>query len=150
MPLPTNQQLRDTREEHCFAITPERKYYRDGQTFIKRSLKPSEWQKHNGYMHIPLFNPERILNEGACIRYLAKHTNIPLPRVYACFEDDCAAYIITEYIEGVSISDLDDAQQKIVAKELETHLHTLKQLTSNTWGGPTGVVRPHSHLPLFP
>lgn len=140
MPPPTNQQMNTQREEHCFAVTPERKYYRDGQTFIKRSLKPSEWQKYNGYLHVPLFNPERVLNEGACIRYLAKHTNIPLPKLYACFEDDCAAYLITEYEEGVEMASLDDAQREIVAKELETHLQTLKTLKSNTWGGPTGAV----------
>ena len=61
MAPPTNEELNAKREEHCIAITHERKYYRVGQTWIKRTLRPSEWQKHNGYMPIPLFNLERVL-----------------------------------------------------------------------------------------
>lgn len=141
MPPPTDEELNAKREEHCIAVTHERKYYRVGQTWIKRTLRPSEWQKHNGYMPIPLFNVERVLNEGACLQFLSSRTNIPLPKVYACFEDDNAAYLITEYVEGVAMSDLDSMKQKVVATELRAHLKSLRQLKSNTWGGPHGTVR---------
>ncbi|ODA79337.1 hypothetical protein RJ55_04930 [Drechmeria coniospora] len=142
MAPPTNQELQAKREEHCIAITPERKYYRFGQTWIKRTLRPTEWQKHNGYMHVPLFNTERVLNEGACIQYLAENTKIPLPKLLACFEDDGAAYLITEYVEGVGMNELDTAQREVVAKEVQAHMQSLKALSSNVWGGPGGVVLP--------
>ncbi|CAI6098740.1 unnamed protein product [Clonostachys chloroleuca] len=142
MPPPTNSELNAKREEHCFAVTSDRKYYRVGGTFIKRSLRPSEWQKHNGYMYVPRFGTERILNEGACLQFLAANTNIPLPKLYACIEDDGAAYLITKYIEGVNMNDLDSEKKEIVAKELQGHMETLKELKSNVWGGPGGVVLP--------
>lgn len=141
MPPPTNQKLNAKREEHCFAVTRERKYYKFGQTFIKRSLRPTEWQKHNGYMHVPLFNPERILNEGACLRFLAENTDIPLPKLYVCFEDGGAAYLITEYVEGVGMNDLDAAKQEMIATELQAHMETMSKLQSNVWGGLGGAVR---------
>lgn len=141
MAPPTNQELNAKREEHCIAVTHERKYYRIGDTWIKRSLRPTEWQKRNGYMHVPLFNLERVLNEGACLRFLAEKTNIPLPKLYACFEDDGAAYISTEYVEGVGMNELDETKREVVAKELQVHLETLSLLKSNVWGGPDGAVR---------
>lgn len=92
-------------------------------------------------MPVPLFNLERVLNEGACLQFLATNTNIPLPRFYGCFEDDGAAYLITEYVDGVGMNELDKDKQVIVTKELRTHLETLGKLKSNIWGGPGGVVR---------
>lgn len=140
MPPPTNGELNAKREEHCIAVTHERKYYRVGQTWIKRSLRPTEWQKHDGYMHIPLFNLESVLNEGACLRFLAENTSIPLPRLHACFEDDGAAYLITEYVEGVGMNELDDAKRDVVRRELLVHMETMSKLKSNVWGGPGGMV----------
>lgn len=140
MAPPTNQELNAKREEHCITVTPERKYYRVGNTWIKRSLRPTEWQKHNGYMHVPMFNLERVLNEGACLKLVADKTEIPLPKLFACFEDDGAAYLITEYVDGVGMNDLDVKSQSVVAEELQRHMQTLKKLTSDTWGGPGGVV----------
>ncbi|CAK7234851.1 hypothetical protein SBRCBS47491_009089 [Sporothrix bragantina] len=58
--------------------------------------------------------------------------------LYACFEDDAAAYVITEYVEGVGMNELTADEQKTVVQELEQHLKTLKTLTSNVWGGPGG------------
>ncbi|EHA48808.1 hypothetical protein MGG_11537 [Pyricularia oryzae 70-15] len=139
---PTNLELNAKREEHCIQVTPERKYYRYADTWVKRSLKPSEWQKHGGYMFVPKFSTERVLNEGACLAFLAEHTEIPVPRIYACFEDDGAAYLITEFVEGTPMSQLPPEQQKHVVIELEQHLETLKQITSPNWGGPTGHVLP--------
>ncbi|ATY65472.1 kinase-like domain [Cordyceps militaris] len=142
MAPPTNQELNDKREENCISITPDRKYYRVGGTMVKRSLRPSEWQQHNGYMHIPLFNLERILNEGACLQFLSENTDIPLPKLYACFEDDGAAYLVTEYVDGVVMEELDEGGKKIVEKELNQHMETLQRLKSSTWGGPGGKVLP--------
>lgn len=142
MAPPTNQEVNEKREKHCVSVSVERKYFQVGNTWIKRSLRPTEWQKQNGYMHIPLFNTERILNEGACLEFLAENTDIPLPQLIACFEDDGAAYLITEYVDGVGMNELDADGQAAVAVELQRHVQTLKKLTSNTWGGPGGVVLP--------
>jgi hypothetical protein len=140
MAPPTNQELNAKREEHCVAVSPERKYYWFCDTWIKRSLRPIEWQKHNGYMHVPTFNLERVLNEGACLKFLAENTDIPLPKLFACFEDDGAAYLITSYVDGVGMNDLHAESQTIVAEELQRHMETLKKVSSDTWGGPGGVV----------
>lgn len=40
----TNQMLNDRKEKDCIGIIHERKYYRSGVSFIKRSLRPKEWQ----------------------------------------------------------------------------------------------------------
>lgn len=141
MAPPTNQELNSKREEYCISITPERKYYRCGNLWIKRSLRPTEWQQHNGFMYVPKLNVQRILNEGACLKFLAERTDIPVPKLHACFEDDGAACLITEYVEGVGMNELDERQQKIVTQELQKHVETLKTLTSNTWGGPSGMVK---------
>jgi aminoglycoside phosphotransferase len=83
---------------------------------------------------------ERVLNEGACIKFLAERTNIPLPKVIACFEDDGAAYLILEHIDAVGMHQLNDEEKKTVAEELKDHIRTYQALTSDTWGGPTGMV----------
>lgn len=90
-------------------------------------------------MHVPLFNMERVLNEGACLLFLAD-TGIPLPKLLGCFEDDGAAYLVTEYVDGAGMNDLDAESQAVVAEELQRHVFTLKNLTSDTWGGPDKMV----------
>lgn len=84
---------------------------------------------------------ELVLNEGACLSFLAG-SGIPLPKLHACFEDDGAAYLVTEYVEGVGMNELDAEKQAVVAKELQRHVLTLKKLTSDTWGGPDKMVIP--------
>lgn len=143
MPPVTNHMLNARREKDCFAITAERKYYHVDNTFIKRSLRPSEWQHSpfNGTLVIPRFSRERILNEAATLRFIADKTDIPVPKLHCCFEDDEAVYLVMEYIEGVDLASLEEEQRKTVEVELEGHLQTLRNLTSDTWGGPSGLVR---------
>ena len=62
-------------------------------------------------MHVPLSNLERILNEGACLQVLAEKTDIPHPKLHACFGDDGAAYLVTEYVEGVGRNELDEEKK---------------------------------------
>lgn len=148
MPI-TPQMLNAKREEGCFAITADRKYYHVGNTFIKRSLRPSEWQTNplKGTLHIPRQGRERILNEAAAMRYIAMTTDIPVPRLYCSFEDDGAAYLVMEYIEGDSMAALNDDQRSIVQQELDLHVNTLHKLRSKVIGGPSGLVSPVQ--PLF-
>jgi serine/threonine protein kinase len=132
----------EVREEGCFAVTFERKYYHRDGPFVKRSLWPTEFR--NGYrgLHIPRLRKESIRNEAETLKFIRRHTNIPVPTVYCDFEDDDAYYLVTEYIEGISMSELNEYQKEIVCKELRIHLFTLQALKSNKLGGPSGIVIP--------
>jgi tRNA A-37 threonylcarbamoyl transferase component Bud32 len=61
-------------------------------------------QSFQGTIHVPRLGIERILNETAALRFIKENADIPIPTLYACFEDDNSAYIITSYVEGVSMS----------------------------------------------
>jgi aminoglycoside phosphotransferase (APT) family kinase protein len=138
----TNQLINRRREELCVGMTSERKYFHAGKAFIKRSLRPSEWQvsPFKGTIHVPRMNNERLLNEAATLQYTRENTNIPVPQLYACFEDDDAVLLVTEYVQGVGMHELDDAQKETVQRELEHHLETLQSLKSSKIGGPSGIV----------
>ena len=138
----TNRMLDAQKEPNCVAVTHERKYYRDGATWIKRSLPPAEWQVNEitGTYFVPRFGRERILNEAACLRYIAEHTDIPVPRVHCCFEDRGAAYLVMDYLEGVQMAELNEEDRTVVQQEVERHRETLRTLRSTQWGGPTGLV----------
>lgn len=87
-------------------------------------------------------NSERLLNEATTLQFIKANTNIPVPQLYACFEDDNAVVLVTEYVQGVGMKELDDTQKDIVKVELEVHLTTLQSLKSSRIGGPTGIVIP--------
>jgi aminoglycoside phosphotransferase (APT) family kinase protein len=142
MPPITNQKLNARREENCVAITTERKYFKVGQSWVKRSLRPSEWQINpmSGTILVPRFGMERIFNEAAAMEFIAKNTNIPVPKLYSCFEDDEAAYLVMEYVEGITLNHLDIEKRKVIEKEVETYLETMRELKSSVWGGPSGIV----------
>ncbi|TLS20312.1 uncharacterized protein PpBr36_11428 [Pyricularia pennisetigena] len=130
------------REEFCFGMTHERKYYKYDKIFFKRSIRQSEWRSHGGVTFVPKLNKERIINEGACLKFLWENTNIPLPKLYACFEDDGVGCLMTEYVDGVGMDELTPEKKNVVIRELMEHLTTLKTLTSSKWGGLAGSVLP--------
>jgi len=129
-------------EEGCFASTFERKYYRKGDIFVKRSLRKSEYQTGYRGLHIPKLGKERLRNEAASLQFVQEFTNIPVPRLYHHFEYDGAYYVAMEYVEGVSMSDLSENQKEVVAREIEIHLSTMHNLKSNKIGGPSGIIIP--------
>ncbi|KAK2871760.1 hypothetical protein FQN49_002857 [Arthroderma sp. PD_2] len=143
----TNQMLNAQKEEGCIAYTLERKYYEVGQAQIKRSLRPSEWQTnpYTGGLVIPRSGKERLLNEAATMKFIAENTDIPIAKLLCCFEDDDAIYLITQKVDGIPMSKLEESKRKIVEKEVETILETLHNIKSKTWGGPTGLVLPPYH-----
>jgi serine/threonine protein kinase len=53
------------------------------------------------------------------MKFIAEYTNIPIPKLYYCFEDDEAVYLVREYIEGVGMIELEEEERKVVEKELE-------------------------------
>ncbi|KAK4040792.1 kinase-like domain-containing protein [Parachaetomium inaequale] len=139
--MSTNQP-EERREEGCFGLTFERKYYHRNGSFIKRSLRPREFRTGYRGLHVPRLGKERIKNEADSLRYIRQHTDIPVPTVYSDFEDDDAYYLVVEYVEGVGMNDLSDDQKAVVREELEGHLAKLKKLRSNRMGGPSGIVVP--------
>jgi hypothetical protein len=142
----TNLMLNARREEHCISVTTERKYFKVGNTWVKRSLRPSEWQVNpfSGTLVVPRYGKERLLNEGAAMQFIAENTDIPVPALHCCFEDDEAVYLVMDYIEGVSMAELKPDERKVVEKQLEGYLETLRTLRSSKWGGPSGIVRSDS------
>jgi serine/threonine protein kinase len=62
--------------------------------------------------------------------------------LYCHFEDDGAYYLITEYIEGLGMSDLREEQKAAVREELQSQRAKLKTLRSCRLGGPSGIVIP--------
>ncbi|KAM5352497.1 hypothetical protein ACJ41O_005219 [Fusarium nematophilum] len=132
----------DDQDPGCFAVTFERKYYHRGDAFIKRSLRPREFRTGFRSLHVPQLNKERLMNEAESLRYVGSKTDIPVPKVHCDFEDDGAYYLVTEYVEGVAMSDLSDDGKAVVREELQRHLATLKTLKSNRLGGPSGIVIP--------
>lgn len=138
----TNQIPNARREKQCIGLTVERKYFHVDSSWIKRSLRPSEWQTNPfaGNVFVPRLGNDRILNEAAAMRFIAENTDIPIPKLHGCFEDDGAVYLVMEYVEGVTMDTLAPEQRKVVEAELEHHLETLRGLKSDAWGGPDGTV----------
>jgi serine/threonine protein kinase len=66
------------------------------------------------------------MNEAESLRYIRHHNNIPVPTVYCDFEDDNAYYLVTEYVDGVSMSSLTGNQKAVVREELQGDLATLR------------------------
>lgn len=140
----TNQSLNEQKEHGCIAITPERKYYHLGDTFVKRNLRPKEWQQnpHTGETHIPRLGRERLLNEAAAMQFIANNTTIPTAKLHACFEDDGAVYLVMEYVEGRGMHELEEEERQVVEKELENYLQKIHEFRSNVVGGLFGIVVP--------
>ncbi|KJZ70108.1 hypothetical protein HIM_10511 [Hirsutella minnesotensis 3608] len=113
-----------------------------GRVFIKRSLRPNEFRTGYRGLHIPRLGKERLKNEAESLQFIQQHTDIPVPTVICHFEDDGAYYLITEYIEGVGMSELKEEQKAMVREELESQRAKLKALKSSSLGGPSGIVIP--------
>lgn len=108
-------------EDECYATTPERKYYMTNKWFAKRSLAPSEYIEGHQGLIIPRARQERIQNEAASLRYIARETNIPVTNVYASFEADGASWLITELVEGIDLAELAEEKKSTVLRDLDSH-----------------------------
>ncbi|KFY75637.1 hypothetical protein V499_04396 [Pseudogymnoascus sp. VKM F-103] len=129
------------------ATLADRKYFFNinNTTFIKRTLRRSEWMYNmTGNLVVPSTTMRyRLENEASCLKYLAT-TNIPIANLQGIFQDDGAMYLMTQYIEGVSMTHLEPEQKSIVKRELEGYLDMLKSLKSKTPGIPgSTLICPH-------
>lgn len=144
----TNQVLNEQKEADCIAVTHERKYFRSKNIFIKRSLRRKELQENpwTGETYVPRLGRERLLNEASALEFIANNTTIPVPKLYACFEDDEAVYLVMEYVEGKGMDELEDKEKSVVGEELEKYLQQMHGIHSRTIGGPSGFVLPPYRL----
>ncbi|THX76576.1 hypothetical protein D6D04_06743 [Aureobasidium pullulans] len=140
----TTRLLNKNKEKDCISVTFDRKYYQTTTAFIKRSLRPQEWQvsTFHGRIIVPRLGEERLLNEAAALEFIAKNTTIPVPKVLACFEDDGAVYLITELIDARRMDDLTCSDRIIIEEELEGYAHQMHTLRSRNLGGCSGLVIP--------
>jgi tRNA A-37 threonylcarbamoyl transferase component Bud32 len=134
----------------CINIgTFEKFYYQNEDTFVKRNLRPAEYKiAYTGEIYVPRMLKERLENEVATMKYIAEHTDIPLPRMRLAFEEDGAYFVATEKVPGVDMADLDGESKSVVMEEIQQHLRTLRDLRSNTPGAVTGVVLPPYRVSL--
>ncbi|GJN79658.1 protein kinase-like protein [Purpureocillium lilacinum] len=137
----TNQELNSRREPGCTVILADKKYFHVGNWFMKRTLRPHEWQSppHGAAIIAspPTTYPQRWKTDAAILDFLRQNTDIPLPRAQCTFEDDGAFYFQSEYVEGVSMKELERQEDKeVVMRELEGHVVTLRRLRSDMPGVP--------------
>lgn len=133
----SNSDLNAKREPGCWAVLADKKYYHVGNSCVKRTLRRHEWQSIEGVLMIPPATyPQRWKNDFAMLRYLREETNIPIPPLQCLFEDDGAFYHCTEYVEGVSMTELNEEGKQVVMKELSQYLLTMQSLRSDFPGVP--------------
>ncbi|RCI07919.1 hypothetical protein L249_5880 [Ophiocordyceps polyrhachis-furcata BCC 54312] len=93
------------------------------------SLRPNEFRTGYRGLYVPRLGKERLKNEAETLQFIQKHSDILVPIVYCYFQDDQAYYLITEYIEGVSMSELPEEKKAA-------------NLKSCRLGGLSGIVIP--------
>ncbi len=119
----------------------ERKFCIYSNRFYKRSLRSSEYI-HNcrNKPHILPLGYERLGNETACLRFIQKETNIPVPDVLKVYDDNGSFVLVTQCFFGVQMDELSPENQTVVMKELEEHMKRLQTLHSTHIGGPSGII----------
>ena len=100
-----NSQLETKTTEKVYRIN-------DHGRVLKRSLKPDEYYIcENGEPFIPDLIVEGLQNEAACMEFVRRHTDIPVPKLLKTYEEDGAYCLWMEYIDGVEMSDLKDEEK---------------------------------------
>ena len=61
------------------------------------------WVKDLPFGLIIKFGKMRTGSEADTLRYIRKHTTIPVPRVYASAEKDGRHYTLMKYIDGIPL-----------------------------------------------
>lgn len=112
---------KDAPEEGFIATTFERKYYHREGVSIKRSLRPHEFRTGHRGLRVPRLEDERLINEGESLQFARQLTDIPIPTVNCHYEDDGAYYLVTEYIECVTMS-TEEANTRVDMKCLPQRL----------------------------
>ena len=123
--------------------THEREYIDYGDKFVKRSLAPDEYDKRivDPY-HYSSVNMRRLQNEADCLKFIARETPIPVPKVLAAYERNGSFILETERIDGILMQDLEPEEQVKVMPQIHLCLQMLHRLRSDKMGGPSGIICP--------
>lgn len=126
------------KEPGVWGVFAGRKIYHLPKLFFKRTPRRHEWTDlGDAFLVQPTATmPQRYRTDVAVQAYLRAHTTIPLPTMTTCFEDDAAMCLAMEFLPGVQMDELPEADRQTVAAELSHHLETLKSLRSPTPGVP--------------
>jgi Phosphotransferase enzyme family len=128
-----------------------REYIEYPDNFIKRSLAPDEYNERivDPY-HYSSLNMRKLQNEAECLKFVARETSVPVPRVLATYERDGSFILETERIDGILMQDLKPEEQLEVMPQIRDCLQELHSLRSNKLGGPSGIICPPQAIMLRP
>ena len=128
-----NQSPKNYEREFCVS---------DGRS-SKRSLRPQEYvlNQHN-QPYVPPLGLERLQNKAACLEYIRKNTNIPVPDVLEAYDETGSLVLVTKLLPGVQMNELSPDDQEVVMQEVDEHIRTLQTLRSDQTGGPSRIVCP--------
>lgn len=126
------------------ARTAEKVYHiNDRGRVLKRSLKQDEYYiLSNGERLVPPLVVERLQNEAACMEFVRKHTNIPVPKLLNTYEEDGSYHLWMEFIDGVEMNELTEREQTKLFPQIQNIITTLQTFRSKYSGGPTGILSP--------
>lgn len=111
--------------------------------FLKRTLAPSEYALlKSGNIFLPYKAVEMLQNEAACLRYIREKTDIPVPKVLDAYEKDGIFFLYTEFIQGVTMEHLEEAEREKVIPQVLEYAQQLHTLRSKISGGPSGIICP--------
>lgn len=121
----------------------EREFRVYSDKFYKRSLRPDEYQLDiRKRPYVPPMGYERMRNETACLHFIRRNTDIPVPDVVEAYDEDGSFVLVTKRLSGVHMNKLPLQEQAVVTKEVERHVQTLQTLRSDHVGGPSGIGCP--------
>ena len=93
------------------------KLYRinDNGRVLKRSLRQDEYHiLSNSEPFVPVLVVERLKNEAACIAFIKKNTDIPVPKLLDAYEENGSYHLWMEFVDGVEMSELTEEEQSKV------------------------------------
>ncbi|CAM6090447.1 unnamed protein product [Calypogeia fissa] len=114
--LPTKEEIESSKD--VFSEATDRKVVGVGQHFVVKY----------GRMVDPI--------EGQTILFVQRNTSVPVPRIYAIYNDisDCKIYIVMERITGESLETLwpkmSEAERRIISEKLRESVDQLRGLSS--------------------
>ncbi len=84
----------------------EREFRIYSDRFYKRSLRPNEYYQldFRGKPYVPLLGYERIENEAACLRFIQKQTDIPVPEALEAYDEDGSFVLVTQLLSGLHMN----------------------------------------------
>ncbi|KAG6273294.1 hypothetical protein E4U48_002896 [Claviceps purpurea] len=140
-------------DEIATLVSRQISYYYTTKVFVKRQPHTDELGL-DGYGN-PAVNPyiaDRLRNEAAVLRFVAKHTTIPVPEFLDLWEENGVVYLKTALVEnGVELRNVDESLLSTaitsVTAQLESDvLPQLRRLRRNFMGSPNPelpVIPPH-------